>query len=140
MKTLVRVSFRNAITVSKVIAMDVVNEVRRLCFGGALLRALFFFKLKILKNCQNFKKYISYECRLPTLRVGLSVTRLKIHWALQFETLDLILWTVDRGLYSLDSAFEMLNSRILDQTIFLLQKSYTGMVVKHERRSGSEVR
>ena len=37
------VSFENLNRMSKVIHIDVINEVRRLCFGSALLPALFFF-------------------------------------------------------------------------------------------------
>ena len=39
------VSHRNAVTVAKVIAVDVIDEMRRLCFGGALLFVLNFKKV-----------------------------------------------------------------------------------------------
>ena len=44
----------NAVRVPKVIAIDVINDVRILCFGGALLRVLyweskFFLMSKIVK-------------------------------------------------------------------------------------------
>ena len=35
---------KNAVRVSEVITVDVINEVKRLCFGVALLRAVFFEK------------------------------------------------------------------------------------------------
>ena len=38
------VRFGNAVGVSKVTHIDEINEVRRLCFGCALLRALFFLE------------------------------------------------------------------------------------------------
>ena len=44
------VRHRNAVSLSKVITRNVINEVRRLCFGGALLQALFFGKLYFLKK------------------------------------------------------------------------------------------
>ena len=40
----------NAVTLLKVILRNVLNEVRRLCFGGALSPALFFGKVKILEK------------------------------------------------------------------------------------------
>ena len=46
----VPVIFGNAIRVWKVIAIDVVNEDRRLCFGGALLSALILEKLRFWKR------------------------------------------------------------------------------------------
>ena len=41
------VNFRNAVRVSKLIAIDAINEIRRLDFGGALLSALFFRKCSV---------------------------------------------------------------------------------------------
>ena len=40
------------------IVMNVTNEVRRLCFGGALSSALFFEKMRFLEKWQNFEKEI----------------------------------------------------------------------------------
>ena len=40
-------TFLNAIEASKVIYTDIINEMRRLCFGGALLFALLFQKVLI---------------------------------------------------------------------------------------------
>ena len=37
-------------SVKKVIAIDVVNEINRLCFGGALLRVLFVESEFLLEN------------------------------------------------------------------------------------------
>ena len=76
------VNFGNLNRVSKVIHIDVINEVRRLCFGSALLRALFFEKVKFSKNDKIWKNMFLYEYCLPTLRVGRQVTRLTVHWAL----------------------------------------------------------
>ena len=66
---------------SKVIHVNAINEVRRLCFGGALLPALFFEKIILLKN-KKIGKQFSWESVLPTLRVGRPVTRLTVHWAM----------------------------------------------------------
>ena len=41
---------RNAVRVSKVIHIDVINEVRRRCFGGALLRAVVLKKVLFLER------------------------------------------------------------------------------------------
>ena len=49
------VSTQNEIIVSKVIALDVINDVRRLCFGGALSRAVFFEKLFFSVNSLFFR-------------------------------------------------------------------------------------
>ena len=40
----------------KVIAIDAINEVRRLCSGGALSPALFVEKWDFWKNDENLKK------------------------------------------------------------------------------------
>ena len=64
---------------SKDIAIYVINEVRRLCFGGALLPALFLEKEIFFGKIMIFLEkvdFCSYE--LPTLRVGRSVTRLTV--------------------------------------------------------------
>ena len=53
------------------------NEVRRLCFGGALLSAL---KKKVSFSEKNEKNDLCSDA-LPTLRVGRSVTRLTVYWA-----------------------------------------------------------
>ena len=44
------VHHRNAVRVYKVILINVINEMRRLCFGGALLSALILEKLAFLKK------------------------------------------------------------------------------------------
>ena len=44
------VNFGNAIVVLKVIHINVINKVRRLCFGGALLFALILEKLTFLRK------------------------------------------------------------------------------------------
>ena len=44
------VNFGNAIGVSKVMHIDGINEVRKLCFGDALLSALILEKLTFLKK------------------------------------------------------------------------------------------
>ena len=49
------VSHRNAVRVLKVIALKLKNEVKRLCFGDALLFALF------LKRCHFFEKKKNIE-------------------------------------------------------------------------------
>ena len=59
------------------------NDVRRLCFGDALLPALFcekvyFFRKKLQKIGKN--EFID-ETGVSTLRVGRIVTRLTVHWA-----------------------------------------------------------
>ena len=66
---------------SKVIIIDVTNEVRKLCFGGALLRAVFLEKVMFLKKYLLCEKVDFCSCELPTLRVGRPVTRLTVHWA-----------------------------------------------------------
>ena len=48
--------------VSKVIAIDVMNEVGRLCFKGALLVALFVKRCHCLEN-DNFEKFICLVMR-----------------------------------------------------------------------------
>ena len=50
------VSFQNAVGVSKDIDINVINDVRRLCFGGALLFALFLEKLFSLVKSSFFVK------------------------------------------------------------------------------------
>ena len=60
---------RNAVRVRKVIAIDVVNEVRRLCFGGALLSALVLEK-NVFR--ENFFWKNRKSSRVVTLRVGSS--------------------------------------------------------------------
>ena len=42
------VNFGNVIRVLKIIHIYIINEVRRLCFGGALSPALFFFEKVII--------------------------------------------------------------------------------------------
>ena len=49
------VNLGNAIRVSKVIAIDVINEVKRLCFGGALLAALLFQKSEVVVKMNKIK-------------------------------------------------------------------------------------
>ena len=44
----------NAVRMLKDIAIDAINEVRRLCFGGALLRSL-FSKVIFLKKLEKFE-------------------------------------------------------------------------------------
>ena len=44
------VNLRNAVRVQKVILRNVLNEVRRLCFGGALSPALFLGKVENLEK------------------------------------------------------------------------------------------
>ena len=58
--------FGKAVRVSKVIRVDVINKVRRLCFGGALLRALFFGKVIFWKNDKILKK-VNFFLRLSFL-------------------------------------------------------------------------
>ena len=55
------VNFGNAIIVSKVIAIDGINELRRPCFGGVLLFALILEKLSFLKKVDLLKKYMFFE-------------------------------------------------------------------------------
>ena len=62
----------------KVIAINVINEVRRLCVEDALLFALFLRKVKKKEFCEKVS-FSSDELR--TLRVGRSVTRLTVYWA-----------------------------------------------------------
>ena len=50
------VNFGNAVRVQKVIHRNVINEVRKLCFGGALLRALILEKLTFLEKTRFFEK------------------------------------------------------------------------------------
>ena len=78
------VNFRNAVRVSRIIAIDVINDVGRLCFGGALLGALFKKKKNDIpqKNNKKWKTYFLHRHGLSTLRVGRSVTRLTVHLAL----------------------------------------------------------
>ena len=65
------------------IAIDVINDVRRLCTGDAPSPALFFFKVRFFENDNNFEKgQFVHEIELPTLRVWRPVTRLTVHWAL----------------------------------------------------------
>ena len=45
------------------------NKVRRVCFGGALLHALFFEKVFFVKKDKFLKKVSFCEIVLPTLRV-----------------------------------------------------------------------
>ena len=73
-------NFGNLNRVSKVIHIDVINEIRRLCFGSAPLPALFFEKVIFLENDKFLKNiYFFYEYFLPALRVGRPVTRLTVH-------------------------------------------------------------
>ena len=44
------VNLRNAVRVLKVIHRNVINDVRRFCFGGALSPALFFEKVRFLEK------------------------------------------------------------------------------------------
>ena len=55
------VNFGNTIGVSKIIHINVINEVRRLCFRGALLFALILEKLTFLRKTCFFGKYIFFE-------------------------------------------------------------------------------
>ena len=48
------VNLIKAVEVSKVIGIDVINKVRRLCFRGALSRAL-FLKMRFLKDNNSLK-------------------------------------------------------------------------------------
>ena len=74
------VRHRKPVRVWKVIATDVVNEVRKLCFESFQLFALFFYKGALIKqNVWRTVVFCSYE--LPTRRVGRSVTRLTVYWA-----------------------------------------------------------
>ena len=72
---------------SKDIAIDVINEARRLYFGGALLSALFFrsclFFLKV-----KFLRQTHFPCNydFPALRVRRSETRLTVYWALRYQS------------------------------------------------------
>ena len=65
----------------KVIASDSINEVRRLCFGGALLPALFFESefLFFEKKMSKIEKY-QFLCtsELSILRVRRPETRLTV--------------------------------------------------------------
>ena len=45
----------------KVMAIDAMNEVRRLCFGGALLSALILEKLTLLKKVDFLKKEVFFK-------------------------------------------------------------------------------
>ena len=54
------VNLRNAIGVLKVIAIEVKNKVRRLCFGGALLSALFLKRVSFLEK-NNFEEKLIFE-------------------------------------------------------------------------------
>ena len=54
---------RNADSFQEDILINVINELRKLCFGDALLRAVFFEKLFFLKNGK-IQKQIFY------IRVG----------------------------------------------------------------------
>ena len=74
------VNFRNLIKVLKIIHIDIINEVRRLCSGEALSRALFFLKSEVFENkIIVFQKFFFYDDGLSSLRVGRSVTRLTVH-------------------------------------------------------------
>ena len=53
------VCFANAIIVSEVLTIDVINEVKRFCFGGALLAALFYEKVFFFE--ENLKVWPSYS-------------------------------------------------------------------------------
>ena len=44
------VNFENLDRVARDIHIDVINEVKRLCFGGALSPALFFEKVRFLEK------------------------------------------------------------------------------------------
>ena len=74
----------NLIGVSKVIYIGYINEVIRLCFGGALLFALFSKRVSFFEKSEKFKKVSFPNDALPTLKVGRSVTRLTVYWALPF--------------------------------------------------------
>ena len=69
--------------VSKDIAIDVINEARRLYFGGALLSALFFRSCLFWEKV-NFRRKTYFACTydFPALRVRRSETRLTVYWAL----------------------------------------------------------
>ena len=47
-------NIRNAVRVSRVISINVGNDVRRLYFGGALLAALIFEKVTFVKKMFSF--------------------------------------------------------------------------------------
>ena len=51
------------------IAINIINDIRKLCFEGALLPALFISDI-FENNTQNKKIYFSVGYELPTLRVG----------------------------------------------------------------------
>ena len=46
------VNLGNAVRVSKVITIDVIDEVKRLCFGGAILAALCSKKVSFFEKTQ----------------------------------------------------------------------------------------
>ena len=64
--------------------MNLINEIKRIRFEGALLPALCFEKDIFLKNKNTkfWKKNYSYMPGLTTLRVGRTVTKLTVHWEL----------------------------------------------------------
>ena len=74
------VSFGNLIIVQQIIAIDVMNDVRRLYSGGALSSALFLKKVTFL-GLLLLKILVVFSYELPTLRFGRPVTRLTVHWA-----------------------------------------------------------
>ena len=60
-------------------AIDVKNEVRRLCFKGALLSALFLKRFNFFLEKRN-RGFFFCGYALPALRVDRSVTGLTVYW------------------------------------------------------------
>ena len=75
-------NLRNLARVSKIIHIHVMNEARRLCFGGALLLARFSTDVFFEKTMGHFTKKMC-GVALPTLRFRRSANRLTVHWACQ---------------------------------------------------------
>ena len=76
------VRHRNSVRMLKVVLRNVINEVRRLCFGSALERSNFLEKVFFVKKrCILLESLIFLRDELSTLRVGRPVTRLKAYWA-----------------------------------------------------------
>ena len=63
----------------KFVHINIINEVKRPCFEGALLFALFFLNIAFEKSEDLEKSLFSVSCALPTLRVGRSATSLTVH-------------------------------------------------------------
>ena len=53
------VRFRNAVRVLKDIAIDTINEVNKICCGGALLPALILESVLFVEKVELFKKYMN---------------------------------------------------------------------------------